>query len=244
MIIRPAIDLRDGQCVQLVGGSYDNELLRLPDPIAVAHDWIEKGFTGIHIIDLDRATGNGTNIETIQKLCAFTLTHDVNIRVGGGIREINDIKEVLSFGANSVVVGTRAILDPDWFDKAVEQFPEKIYVAVEVNERDVVIKGWQEKSTKTLEELIEQFSAKDIAGLFVTAVHKEGRKQGTDIDLFTQLRALTDKPIVASGGITTTGDIDRLIEVGIDEVVLGAAIYTVPELAEQLQDPRYSGRNS
>jgi len=234
MIISPAIDIREGNCVQLVGGSYEEELFRLPDPIAVCQDWISKGFSDVHIIDLDRATNRGTNVETIKKLCATN--SEINFRVGGGIRTQEDIHELLNFGAKKVVVGTKAILDPDWFLQITKTFPMQVFVALEVDGLDVKVSGWTEKYEATLEDLLEGFNKLDVAGIFVTAIHKEGKRQGTDLGLFENIRKLTPLPIVASGGVTTLGDIDDLERIGIEEVVLGAAIYTDPDLSDALQE--------
>jgi len=234
MIISPAIDIREGNCVQLVGGEYENELFRLPDPIAVCNDWISKGFSDVHIIDLDRATNRGSNIEVIEKLCATNSS--INFRVGGGIRTAEDIQQLLGFGAKKVVVGTKAILEPVWFRKISDEFPSQVFVALEVDGIDVKVSGWTKKHESSLEELIKEFNDFNIAGIFVTAIHKEGQRQGTDLGLFEKIRTLTNLPIVASGGVTTMGDIDDLEELGIEEVVLGAAIYTDPDLSDALQE--------
>ena len=234
MIIRPAIDIREGQCVQLVGGSYEDELLRLPDPIAVCQDWISKGFERIHIIDLDRATNRGNNIEVVKELCVTN--PEIDFRVGGGIRTSGNIKELIASGAKNVVVGTKAILEPEWFFQTVEEFPSRIYVALEVDGREVKVSGWTEKCETPLIELLKKFGTMDLAGVFVTAIHKEGRRQGTDLDLFKMIRELTPLPVVASGGVTTMEDIEALERIGIEEVVLGAAIYTDPEFSMELQE--------
>ncbi len=241
MIVRPAIDLREGQCVQLVGGSYDNELLRIADPAAVAHDWIKKGFNNLHIIDLDRATGRGTNISVVESISSIVRENtDVDIRVGGGIRTTEDITEILGFGARTVVVGTQGIRDPQWFAGCVNKFPGQLFIALEVDGREVRVSGWRESSEQSLEELIAQFNDLDVAGIFVTAIHVEGRREGTDLELFTHIRSLTEHDVVASGGVTTLEDVKALEAAGINDVVLGAAIYTHQDLAQQLQEEQYN----
>ncbi len=241
MIVRPAIDLRDGQCVQLVGGSYANELFRLPDPLAVAQDWINKGFPKLHVIDLDRATGRGSNISLVRQLAQLANDNSlVDIRVGGGIRSTHDIEDILDAGASHVVVGTQAIKDPEWFEECVNANPSKLFVAVEVDGREVRVSGWQESSEFSLEEIIARFNELDVAGIFVTAIHVEGKRQGTDHELFVYIRSLTTLPIVASGGVTTVQDVNALQAAGINEVVLGAAIYTHPDLARELQEEQYN----
>lgn len=241
MIIYPAIDLREGQCVQLVGGDYNNELIRIPDPIAVAKDWIRQGFDHLHIIDLDRATRRGSNIEVVKEIASLSKDDsDLVIRVGGGVRSFEDIDEIFEAGAKSIVVGTKAIVDPDWFRECARKYPYRLYVAVEVEVRKVRVAGWQEDSEKTLEEIICEFDDLQLAGVFVTAIHVEGRREGTDQELFSYIRSITKLPIVASGGITTKGDVDALDSAGINEIVLGAAIYTDKNLANVLQEGQYS----
>ena len=126
MIVSPAIDIREGNCVQLVGGSYEEELFRLPDPISVCKDWISKGFSNVHIIDLDRATNRGSNVEVIEKLCATN--SEINFRVGGGIRSTQDVRELLDFGSKSVVVGAKAVVDPKCFrmDRECASFTRRV----------------------------------------------------------------------------------------------------------------------
>lgn len=245
MIVSPAIDLREGQCVQLVGGDYDNEIIRLPFPVVVATEWMKQGFNNLHIIDLDRATGVGNNISTVEQLCNLTRDlQNLDIRVGGGIRSGDDIDEILSFGASKIVVGTKAIREPEWFKEVVVEFPNKLFVAIEVDGRQVRVSGWQEDSEDTIEDLISRFNSLEVAGIFVTAIHHEGRRQGTDIDLFSYIRSQTEHAIVASGGITTIDDINRLSQANINEVVLGAALYKdadlVQNLAKSLQEGKYN----
>lgn len=238
MIIRPAIDIRDGQCVQLVGGSYENELVRLPDPLVVRDDWISKGFSNLHIIDLDRATLRGTNEALIKEICLKSLDADesLDFRVGGGIRSEEDIASLLNSCASSVVVGTKALKDPDWLKEVAYKFEGKVFVAVEVFEDKVKVSGWEQDFDASMEELLKTLSLEQPAGVFITAIHREGRCQGTDVELFKKARDLVDGKVIASGGITTMGDIDQLEAVGIDEVVLGAAIYTDKQLVQDLQE--------
>ena len=202
---------------------------------------IKQGFNNLHLIDLDRATGRGSNVFVVEELCNLTKQYgDLDVRVGGCIRSGSDISEILRFGASKVVIGTKAIREPDWFAEVVREFPGKLYVAIEVDGRQVRVAGWQEDSERSLEELISQFNSLDVAGIFVTAIHLEGRRQGTDLDLFSHIRSLTDLDIVASGGVTTVNDVSMLNQANINEVVLGAAIYKDPDLANSLQEEQYN----
>lgn len=242
MNVYPAVDLRDGCCVQLVGGSYENELLRINDPVAVAKKWKDTGFSFLHIIDLDRATNVGSNIETVKKIIDEVKEDNYVIRVGGGIRSEQDVQDLLDVGASSVVVGSKGVRDHDWFKAMVSKFPNKIYIAIEVFEREVKVDGWQTSVEEDLFDLISRYDNLEVAGIFVTAIHKEGLRGGTDVELFSDIVAKTSHKIVASGGVTTTDDIAELSQVGVAEVVLGAALYTNEGLQSDLQEQKYIGR--
>src|SRR6187399_1242029 len=139
MIVIPAIDLRGGYCVQLVGGDYAEERVRLDDPPAVARDWVRDGFSRLHVVDLDAATGRGANREVIREILRDA---SVPVQVGGGIREEAQIDRLLDDGATWVVVGTRAIEDEGWRAEMAHRFPGRIIVAADVRDRSVVTRGW------------------------------------------------------------------------------------------------------
>ena len=242
MIVYPAVDLRDGCCVQLVGGSYDNELLRIDDPISVAQNWQEVGFDHLHIIDLDRATNNGTNINTVKEIIT-AVSNKMKVRVGGGIRSGADVSELLSAGASNVVIGSKGVREFDWFSNLVAEFPAKIYIALEVFEREVKVDGWKTAIENDLFSLVKQYDDLDIAGFFVTAIHKEGLRQGTDIELFTEIADLAQHNVVASGGVSNVSDVKTLDQVGVSEVVLGAALYADDNFTNELKANKYIGRS-
>lgn len=223
MIAIPAVDLRDGACVQLVGGEYAAERIRLPDPIAVALDWEAKGFQALHIIDLDAATGRGNNRRIIEQLLDRT---DLTVQVGGGVRDRDDITRLLDAGATYVVVGTRALEDEDWLREMADDFPEQLIVAADVRERKIVTRGWTRTMHLDIAEAMERFSQLPLAGVLVTAVHKEGLMQGADLALMEDVAESTSLPVIASGGIATDADLRLLADRGIAATVLGMALYT------------------
>ena len=120
MIAIPAVDLRDGACVQLVGGEYAQERVRLPDPAAVARDWIQQGFNRLHVVDLDAATGRGNNRKIIREILRES---SVPVQVGGGVRDEDQIDRLIDDGATFVIVGTRAVEDEDWLGEMRKNFP-------------------------------------------------------------------------------------------------------------------------
>ena len=223
MIAIPAIDLRDGACVQLVGGSYDAEAIRLDDPPSVARQWEDAGFKHLHIVDLDAATSRGVNTEIVRRLLRET---SMIAQVGGGIREIDQIEALLSDGAQRVVVGTRGIEDPDWLAEATNAFPQSIILAADVRDRKVVTRGWGKTSTRNVIEVVSELSSLPLAGIMVTAVHKEGQMLGTDLPLMEEVVEESTFPVYASGGVATIGDLRALEDRGVAAVIIGMALYT------------------
>lgn len=223
MIAIPAIDLRAGACVQLVGGDYQAERVRLEDPLAVAREWIEMGFTRLHVVDLDAATGRGSNADLIRDLLREA---SVPVQVGGGVRDEQRIEELLEAGAHAVIVGTRAIEDESWREEMAHRFPGRLIVAADVRERLVVTKGWADTTQRWVTDVVHELSVLPLAGVLVTAVHREGQLQGTDLPLMEDVAEASAWPVYASGGVTTLDDMHALAHRGLAGAVLGMALYT------------------
>jgi len=223
MIAIPAVDIREGACVQLVGGSYDAERIRIPDPAGVARAWTDAGFTRIHVVDLDAATGRGSNEQIVRDLIGLS---DMLVQVGGGIRSEDAIERLLRDGAEYVVVGTRAIEEPEWLHGIATEYPGEIIVAADVRERRVVTHGWEKLQHRDIFEVIEELNDSPLAGILVTAVHKEGQMRGTDLFLMEDVAEQSEFPVFASGGITTMNDLRALADRGIAGAVIGMALYT------------------
>jgi len=223
MIAIPAVDLRGGRCVQLVGGDYEKEKIRLDDPLAVARDWTSLGFPRLHVVDLDAATGRGRNDEVIRELLRES---DVPVQVGGGVRDEARIERLLDEGATWVVVGTRAVEDEDWRNEMASLFPGRLIIAADVRERKVVTKGWAETSRIDVIDFVEELGALPLGGILVTAVHLEGKMQGTDLPLMEDVAEASAWPVFASGGVTSLEDLRGLEHRGLSGAVLGMALYT------------------
>jgi phosphoribosylformimino-5-aminoimidazole carboxamide ribotide isomerase len=223
MIAIPAVDLRDGACVQLVGGSYANEAIRLDNPVEVARGWMRAGFQRMHVVDLDAATGRGDNASIVRDILT-----DVSgsIQVGGGIRSGDTVERLLQEGASWVVLGTRALEEPEWLAGTASTFPGQLIVAADVRERQVVTRGWARTLSRSVLDVIEQLNDIPLGGVLVTAVHREGRLAGTDLFLMEDVAELSAHPVIASGGISTVGDLRELSERGIAAAVIGMALYT------------------
>jgi phosphoribosylformimino-5-aminoimidazole carboxamide ribotide isomerase len=223
MIVIPAIDLRGGYCVQLVGGDYAEEKIRLDDPPAVAREWVRTGFSRLHVVDLDAATGRGANRDVIRDILRDV---DVPVQVGGGIRDEAQIDRLLDDGATWVVVGTRAIEDEDWRGEMAHRFPGRLIVAADVRERNVVTRGWAETSQLNVIDFMESLAGLPLAGVLVTAVHMEGLMGGTDLPLMEDVADASDWPVFASGGVSSADDLRALEHRGVAGAVLGMALYT------------------
>ena len=223
MIVIPAVDLRGGHCVQLVGGDYADERVRLDDPAGVAREWARIGFSRLHVVDLDAATGRGSNGAHIREILRDA---SIPVQVGGGVREESQIDRLLDDGASWVVIGTRAIEDEDWRIEMAMRFPERLVIAADVRERKVVTRGWAETSRLDVIDFVESMAGLPLAGVLVTAVHKEGRMAGTDLPLMEDVADASQWPVFASGGVSTADDLRALEHRGLAGAVLGMALYT------------------
>lgn len=223
MQVIPAIDLREGACVQLVGGSYAEERVRIADPVAVAREWTRLGFTRIHLVDLDAATGRGSNREIVREILEVT---PVSVQCGGGVRDLDTIDELLSAGASEVVLGTRAVEDRAWLEDAVARYPDRIIVAADVSARRLLSHGWSETSARDVIDFIDELKSLSLAAVLVTAVEREGRMEGPDVKLMKEITARLNTPLQASGGVRDIGDIRALTDAGASAAIVGMALYT------------------
>jgi phosphoribosylformimino-5-aminoimidazole carboxamide ribotide isomerase len=223
MLAIPAIDLREGCVVQLVGGDFEKEKVRLGDPRDVARRWTGYGFRRLHIVDLDAAMGRGSNRGAVRDLLADTATP---VQVGGGIRCTEDVQGLLADGAERVVLGTRALEDADWLREVAEANPGTIILAADVRDRRVVTHGWTRELPRNVLDLIGELSGLPLGGLLVTAVHREGQMAGTDLPLMEDVAEASEWPVLASGGIASMADLRALEDRGLAGAVVGMALYT------------------
>ena len=223
MQVIPAIDLRDGACVQLVGGSYSAERIRLADPVGVAAAWADAGFKRLHVVDLDAATGRGTNRETVKQILA---ANAVSLQCGGGVRELESIEELLAAGASEVMLGTKAVEDRDWLEKAAGVYPNRLIVAADARGRNVATRGWTDTVSVDVATFVKELNQFPLAAIIVTAIDFEGRMRGADVALMQELAALSRLPLQASGGVGTLRDLRDLAGAGVSATIVGMALYT------------------
>jgi phosphoribosylformimino-5-aminoimidazole carboxamide ribotide isomerase len=235
MIVVPAIDLRDGYCVQLLGGDYGSELLRLDDPVSIAASWRDRGFTTIHVVDLDAATGRGANTALIEAICALD---DVDVHAGGGVRDDDVAARLLAAGAASVLVGTRAVSDPEWFAALAMANPGRVSLAVDVRGGAVTTEGWLVNTGSVLTDVVAVAEPLPLYQIVVTAVDVEGGQGGPDLAIVELARGSTRHRLGIAGGIASRADVSALLVRGVDAAIVGTALYTgalTPEgLTEEL----------
>ena len=208
--------------MQLAAGSYDEELIRIPDPVGVAVAWRQYGFRHLHVVDLDGVTGRGNNTAEIQAILGVT---DIDVQVGGGIRSRDLIQSRLDDGAERVIIGTRALEDPDWLAEMSIEFPGSIVVAADVRDRKVLSHGWTRTNPKLVLDLVEDLNGLPLAGVLVTAVHREEAMRGTDLPLMEDVAEAADFPVFASGGLGSLGDLRALADRGVAAAIIGISLY-------------------
>lgn len=223
MIIIPAVDLKNGKCVQLVQGEPGTEQVIIDNPDDVAVQWIDKGAQRLHIVDLDGALGSGENIEIVKKIIKKS---EVPIQMGGGIRTIDDAKNLLDAGINTVIIGTMAIKNPEYITELSQEYgSERICVSLDSKNNKVVTHGWTESTDITPLEYAKLFEEKGAGSILFTNVDVEGLLNGVDLKPVKELLSEINIPIIYSGGITSLDDLKILSELGTDYVVIGSALY-------------------
>lgn len=223
MIALPAVDLKGGRCVQLVGGRPEDERVSLPDPVAVARDWWARGFAQLHLVDLDAALGTGDNLPVLRDLLAAT---PATTQAGGGIRDDLRADALLEAGADRVIVGTRAVDDAKWLEALAARHPGRVVVAADTRDGFVVRKGWTEAAGLTVGDLLDRIRDLPLAGVLTTDVGMEGRMEGVDRAAVARILRWRTVPVWISGGVTTEDDLAWLEDRGAAGAVLGMALYT------------------
>lgn len=223
MIVIPAIDIKGGKCVQLVGGKPGTEKVMIDDVMAVARKWEHEGAEIIHIIDLDAAFGTGNNESLIEMLAASL---SVPVQVGGGVRSKERVQRLFKIGAERVIVGTKAISDRKFVEDLATEYPDSVVVAIDAVEEEVLVEGWQKGSGRDISAVVKDLEGLPIWGFLYTNISVEGKLEGIDPKPIQTLVRSTDKPVIVSGGITTPTDLEMLYELGAHSAVVGMAVYT------------------
>ena len=223
MQIIPAVDILDHRVVQLVGGVPGSEKIVMPDPVQVAGSWIDKGARYLHLVDLDGAFGKEDNIPVIKQIVK---TYDVPVEVGGGIRDESKVRELVDAGVDRVIVGTKAIKEPDWLEEISRKYPGKIALAMDTKGGKITMKGWQESAPITIDDMFDRIRDLPLAGILNTNVDVEGQGKGIDVRFAEDFIRRCPHKVIASGGVTSEEDARILDKAGAIAAVVGVAIYT------------------
>jgi phosphoribosylformimino-5-aminoimidazole carboxamide ribotide isomerase len=223
MQIWPAIDLRGGKCVRLVQGDYHRELVFGEDPAAMARTLVEQGAECLHLVDLDGARdGRPANLDCVRGILAAV---DVPCELGGGIRDEATIAELLELGLSRLVIGTKALREPDWFRGIAQRFPGKMVLGIDARDGRVATDGWLETSSMPAVDLARQFDGEPLAAIIYTDIAKDGMLAGPNVAAMQDMQRAVRLPVIASGGVTSADDVAQLAAAGMAGCIIGRALY-------------------
>ena len=220
MILFPAIDLKEGHCVRLVQGDMGQATVFNDDPAAQAETFERQGFEWLHVVDLDGAfAGRPMNAAAVDRILARVT---IPVQLGGGIRDMKTVEGWLDKGIARVIIGTAAVHDPDFVREAARRHPGKIAVGIDAKDGRVAVEGWAQTSTVTAEELGKRFEDAGVAAIIYTDIARDGVLKGLNIPMTLALARALNIPVIASGGLASLADIERLVQQ--DCAVLAGAI--------------------
>jgi len=227
MLIIPAIDLKDGQCVRLRQGLMDDSTVFSDEPVAMAQRWVDAGCRRLHLVDLNGAfAGEPVNGEVVTMIAARW--PDLPIQIGGGIRNLETIEHYIKAGVSYVIIGTKAVKEPAFVAEACAAFPGRIIVGLDAKDGLVATDGWAEVSELRATDLARQFESDGVSAIVYTDIARDGMMQGVNVEATLTMARASSIPVIASGGITDLEDIRALKAVasqGICGAITGRAIY-------------------
>lgn len=223
MIIYPAIDLKDGKCVRLYKGDMTDETIYNDDPAAQALDWVQAGFSWLHIVDLNGAVdGAPANSHAVRDIIKAV---DIPVQLGGGIRNMAQIEHWLEAGLSRVILGTAAVRDPDLVKDACARFPGQIVLGIDARNEMVAVEGWVHGGDINMIELAQMFEDAGAAAIIYTDIDRDGTEEGVNIESTLKLAQATSIPVIASGGVGSLDDIVKVQQAGLPGVIVGRAFY-------------------
>ena len=224
MLIYPAIDLYQGKAVRLYKGDYDKMTVYSENPPGIAEDFAKSGATHMHIVDLEGAkTGQTPNFETILEI---KRRGKLFCEVGGGIRSMETVDRYLEKGIDRVILGTAAVTEPGFLEEAAKKYGSKIAVGMDIKDGFVAIKGWTEKSALTAFDFCQRLQNLGIETIIVTDISRDGAMAGTNHQLYRDLMERFSIQLIASGGVSSLEDVQRLSKAGMYGAIIGKAYYT------------------
>lgn len=223
MELWPAIDIRDGKCVRLIQGDYGQEKIYGEDPADMACRWVSDGATRLHLVDLDGArSGNTLNRAAIAKIVSQV---SVPCELGGGVRDAQTIADYLELGVSRLVIGTKALTDPQWFREMCMVFPGKLVVGIDARGGKVATNGWLQTSETSAADLAKAYAQLPVAAVVYTDIARDGMLAGPNLEALEAMVKAVALPIIASGGVTTVEDVRRVAELGAAGCIVGRTLY-------------------
>jgi phosphoribosylformimino-5-aminoimidazole carboxamide ribotide isomerase len=223
MHLYPAIDIRDGRCVRLHQGDYDQETVYDADPVAVAQQFDAAGAPWIHVVDLDAArTGSQTSRALIGRIAASV---SARVETGGGVRSERDVDELIGLGLARVVLGTAAMQDPSLVARCSARHPGQVAVGLDTRHGEVSVQGWTEGTGEHVVDAVGRFADMGVSALIVTEISRDATMEGPDVALYERLVGVTSIPVIASGGVGTLDHLRRVATLPLEGVIVGKAIY-------------------
>ncbi|PKM64972.1 MAG: 1-(5-phosphoribosyl)-5-[(5-phosphoribosylamino)methylideneamino]imidazole-4-carboxamide isomerase [Firmicutes bacterium HGW-Firmicutes-20] len=222
MIVFPAIDIRDGQCVRLIQGRADQQTVYYQDPVEVAKLWEKQGAKYLHVIDLNGAFGQSNLNRAV--ITEIVRTLNIPIQVGGGVRSLEDAKALLDCGVNRVILGTAAIKNPSLLEELLVLYKEKIVVSLDCLDGFIQVEGWVDGSTVDAFEFAQTLKHKGVKTIVYTDISKDGMLQGPNFEQLSQIQK-SGLDVIASGGVSSIDDALKIKEMGIYGAIVGKALY-------------------
>jgi len=233
MKIFPAIDIKDKKCVRLTKGDFDNKTEYEISPIEQANKYKDHGFKNLHIVDLDGAlTGETINLDIIQEIVS---KFDLNIEIGGGIRNFDSIQKYTDVGVEKVILGSAAIKDKNFLKEACKKFPNKIALGLDAKDGYLSIFGWKENSKVLTRDYLNAVNEYGVSRLIFTDINRDGMKQSPNFEETAKVAELSNCPVIISGGVSSVNDIKKAKDLkNIEGIIVGKAIYDGDILLEEL----------
>ncbi len=223
MILFPAIDLSDGKVVRLKRGKMEEKTVFNNNPLKQAMIFELKGAKWIHVVDLDGAfSGKSENSDEIKRIVKKT---KVKIQLGGGVRDLNAISYWLELGVSRLVLGTAAIRNPSFAEEASRKFPGKIAISLDINNNKILTDGWKVEEQYSISYYLKKFSSIRLSAIIFTDITRDGVMKGPNINQIKNLSKETNIPLIASGGVSSLKDLEKIDKTGISGVIVGRAIY-------------------
>lgn len=224
MRIYPAIDIKDGNCVRLFKGRFDDVTVYGTDPVAVAKRWEEEGAEFIHVVDLDGALkGRGVNSEVIRNICKSV---NVPVQTGGGIRTMEDIQFMLECGVARVIIGTSAVRNIEFVKEAVKKYGEKIVIGIDAKDSMVAIEGWEEVSTYKALDFAREMEKIGVKTIVYTDIATDGTLRGPNVEAMIEMSENLNIDVIASGGVGNEEHLIELSKTKVEGAIVGKALYT------------------